>query len=165
MSAARSTAPVFVTLPAPTVRVAPPAPPVAKARTKKAPKGAPEVTIDLMAPNARKALLAVFPSVLRADVFEAATEDTDRAARAYLSARDQAKILELAKERNGNILCAEIGLSEGLEGETWRARWSDRKGDVDWSALAKDLGIPDATIERYRRPSSRTLTVTAKGEA
>lgn len=120
--------------------------------------------IDLMSPKAREALLKVHPKVVHAESTLPAGPVAEEAARLYLRARDEAKMAEGAKDLAGNVLAAAIGDHEAVEGETWRATWADRRGSVDYEKLVRDLGVPESTLDRYRRPAGRTLTVTAKGE-
>lgn len=113
-------------------------------------------TIDLTQPNARKALVAAFPAPTSETMIDA-TEAEERAALAYIEARDAEARAKGAKEAAGNVLCYAIGNDEGIKGDGWKATWKLAKGEVDWSRLCKDLNIEDSVIERYRKPSARRI--------
>jgi putative phage-type endonuclease len=83
---------------------------------------------------------------------------------AYRAARDAEKAAKEAKEAAGAALKellgdCEVGVVENRE----IAKWSAKKGNVDWPAVIADLvekhGIPAPNPEAYRKPSSRYLTI------
>lgn len=117
-----------------------------------------KVSIDLESPGARKALTALYPRPEN-DVIVSATDEDEAAALAYIEARDAATLATEKKEIAGNLLCNRIAKNLGVTGDGWKAEWGMSKGSVDWTALAKDLAIPDETIAKHRRPESRGLTV------
>jgi hypothetical protein len=149
----------------------PPSEPRKRAKSVATPKPAPHtIAIDFASPKARKALLALYPRVLRDDVRDAS--DAEQAAgTAYLAARDALATLEGAKESAGNVLCFGIGAGLGIDGDGWRATWGERAGSVDWPAVVALVapGVTkaelDAAIEASRGERGRTLLVTAKGAA
>jgi len=134
-------------------------------RDAKAPAGpgVKKVEIDLSKPGARKALLGLYPCPTSDTIIDS-TPDTEAAALEYIVQRDAAKIATEKKEAAGNVLCNAIAKNTGIRGEGWTAAWDMSKGSVDWSALAKDLGISDEVIAKYRKPSSRGLDVTEVAE-
>jgi putative phage-type endonuclease len=84
--------------------------------------------------------------------------------RAYLSARRRESQAKADKETAGAALKNLIGSNEiGRIGEQQIAKWSAKKGHVDWPRLIADLvethGIPAPNPESYRKPSTRSLTV------
>lgn len=120
--------------------------------------GLKKVEIDLTKPNARKALIGLYPRP-RGEDFRDATPETEAAALQYIEARDAAALASEKKEIAGNILCNAIRDSKGVRGEGWKATWDMSKGNVDWAQLAKDLSISDEVIAKYRKPESRGLDV------
>jgi hypothetical protein len=117
------------------------------------------VEIDLTKPGARKALTALYPRPESETIIDA-TPELERAAYDYVAQRDLAKIAAEKKEVAGNVLCNAIAKNKGVRGKGWKAEWDMSKGNVDWAQLAKDQGISDATIAKYRKPDSRGLDVT-----
>ncbi len=115
------------------------------------------------AERVKKLLSALFP-VATKDAFRVATPAEAEHAERYLRARDAASIAEGEKEHAANRLRFAIGEGETIKGEGWVATWKNETGNVDWSALAKELAIPEATIARFRKPSHRVLRVTEKDE-
>lgn len=120
--------------------------------------GVKKVEIDLTKPSARKALTALYPKPEN-DTILAANAECERAALEYIEARDAATLATERKEVAGNVLCNAIAKNLGVAGDGWKAVWDMSKGNVDWTQLAKDLGITDETISKYRKPESRGLTV------
>lgn len=130
-------------------------------RAAKSPASGPTVKkteIDLTKPGARKALTALYPHPEN-ETLITATRAHEAAALQYIEARDQAKLATERKEVAGNILCAAIAKNLGVTGDGWKAVWDMSKGSVDWTQLAKDLGIADDVIAKYRKPSTRGLDV------
>ena len=114
--------------------------------------------IDLTTASARKALTSLYPRPEN-DTLIAATPAIERAALDYITARDEASLANERKEIAGNVLCNAIARNRGALGDGWKAEWDMSKGAVDWTKLAKDLGIADDVIVKYRKPESRGLTV------
>ncbi|WP_250029702.1 YqaJ viral recombinase family protein [Paractinoplanes maris] len=83
---------------------------------------------------------------------------------AYLSARARESRAKADKEAAGAALKNLIGVAEAAEVEDKTiAKWSAKKGSVDWPALVAELvekhSLPAPNPESYRKPSSRTLYV------
>lgn len=117
-----------------------------------------KVEIDLTTPSARKALAALHPRPVNEVMIEA-TAELESAALQYIEARDAATLATEKKEIAGNVLCNAIAKNLGVTGVGWKAEWDMTKGSVDWTSVAKELGIADDVIAKHRRPESRTLTV------
>lgn len=84
--------------------------------------------------------------------------------RAYLTARARESAAKADKETAGAALKRLLGDHEiGKLGDLTIAKWSAKKGHVDWPALVAELvethGVPAPNPESYRKPSSRSLTV------
>ncbi len=120
--------------------------------------GLKKATIDLTKPNARDLLKALYPCPT-SDTMLDATPELEAAALDYVEQRDLEKVAKTKKEIAGNVLCNAIKTAKGVVGEGWKAVWGMSKGNVDWAQLAKDQGISDATIAKYRKPESRGLDV------
>jgi hypothetical protein len=118
-----------------------------------------KVEIDLTKPAARKQLAAQWPRPKSEDMIPA-TPELERAALEYVEQRDVASLATEKKEIAGNLLCNAIQDARGITGDGWEAVWTETKGSVDWSSLAKDLNIAEDVIEKYRGKPSRTLKVT-----
>lgn len=114
--------------------------------------------IDLTKPAARKILVGIHPRPEN-EVYVDATPELERAALQYIEQRDVEKISKEKKEVAGNVLCNAIGKNLGLRGDGWKATWGMSKGNVDWARLAKEAGISDETIAKYRTPDRRGLDV------
>jgi putative phage-type endonuclease len=83
---------------------------------------------------------------------------------AYLAARARESAAKADKELAGAALKRLIGAADAAEVEgSTVAKWSAKKGAVDWPALIADLvekhGVPAPNPESYRKPSTRSLTV------
>lgn len=120
--------------------------------------GLKKVEIDLTKPNARKALVGLYPRP-SSDTYIDATPETEAAALQYIEQRDAATRSSEKKEIAGNMLCNAIGVATGIRGNGWKATWDMSKGNVDWAQLAKDLNISAEVIEKYRKPEFRGLDV------
>ena len=115
-------------------------------------------TIDLDAPDARKKLIAIHPHVVRDELLTATAEAAEWVTR-YEAAREIERDAVTDKEHAAGYICAAIGGAAGIVAGDVKATWLDSSGTVDWQALADELQISDATIERFRRPGSRVLRV------
>lgn len=83
---------------------------------------------------------------------------------AYLEARRRESAAKADKEAAGAALKNLIGVGEvAVVDDRELAKWSAKKGHVDWPALVAELvethGIPAPNPEQYRKPSSRSLYV------
>lgn len=105
----------------------------------------------------------LYPHVALEDVDLTGTEAEDLH-RAYLAARARESAAKADKETAGAALKRLLGEAEvGKLGDQVIAKWSDKKGHVDWPALVADLvethGVPAPNPESYRKPSTRSLSV------
>lgn len=105
----------------------------------------------------------LYPHATGQDIDLTGTEAEDLHA-AYLTARRRESQAKADKETAGAALKRLLGEHEvGRIGEQVIAKWSDKKGHVDWPALVADLvetyGVPAPNPESYRKPSSRSLSV------
>lgn len=114
--------------------------------------------VDVTQPNARKALLAMFPHATN-DLYVEATPEVEAAAERFLAARARAKAALEEAEIEGNAICAAIGKNLGVRGETFRASWADRDGQVSWKAIAIERGATPADEEKHRGNPTRVLDV------
>jgi putative phage-type endonuclease len=83
---------------------------------------------------------------------------------AYRDARDRETAAKADKETAGAALKHLLGNNEiGLIEDRVIAKWSSKKGAVDWPALVADLvekhKVPAPNPESYRKPATRSLTV------
>lgn len=80
-------------------------------------------------------------------------------------ARLSQSIKELSdkKERVDQMLKTVIGNNDGMHGPWGKVTWRLGKGRVNYSALVRDLNLPEETLSNYRTPS-RTFRVTVKKE-
>lgn len=83
---------------------------------------------------------------------------------AYIAARNRESAAKAEKELAGAALKRLLGSNDTGEAEgSTVAKWSAKKGAVDWPALVAELvekhGIPAPNPEAYRKPSSRSLNV------
>lgn len=105
----------------------------------------------------------LYPRVSADEVDLTGTEAEDLWA-AYLNARRRESAAKADKETAGAALKRLLGEAEvGKVGDQVIAKWSAKKGHVDWPALVADLvethGVPAPNPESYRKPSSRSLNV------
>jgi putative phage-type endonuclease len=105
----------------------------------------------------------LYPSIARDDIDLSGTDAADLH-RAYVSARDREKQAKADKETAGAALKRLIGDAEvGRVADQVIAKWSAKKGGVDWPAVVADLvetyGVPAPNPESYRKPSTRSLSV------
>lgn len=105
----------------------------------------------------------LFPRA-NADEIDLAGTDAEDLWRAYLAALRRESAAKSDKETAGAALKRLLGEHEtGKLGDRVIAKWSGRKGNVDWPALIADLvekhGIPAPNPESYRKPSTRSLNV------
>jgi hypothetical protein len=105
----------------------------------------------------------LFPHIT-ADEIDLTGTDAEDLWRAYLAARRRESTAKADKETAGAALKRLLGANEaGRVGEQVIAKWSLKKGHVDWPALVADLvethGLPAPNPESYRKPSSRSLNV------
>lgn len=119
--------------------------------------------LDLSKASARKALSALYPRP-ESEAMLTATPDLEAAALAYIEARDAATLATEKKDVAGNVLCNAIAKSLGITGDGWKAVWDMTKGSVDWSAVAKELAIPEDVLAKHRRQETRTLVVRETAE-
>ena len=89
-----------------------------------------------------------------------ADDNIDRLIKTRFAAKAAADKLAEKIELADNHLRALIGAERGISGAGWQASWTERKGSVDWQALAKELGATDEQAERHRRAGTRTMRVT-----
>ena len=120
--------------------------------------GLAKVEVDLTKPEARKTLTSLYPRPT-SDAMLDATAEIEAAALEYIAQRDIAKVANAKKDIAGNVLCNAIGRAKGICGDGWKATWDMSKGNVDWTALASKLSIPDSVIAEHRKPESRGLDV------
>lgn len=83
---------------------------------------------------------------------------------AYRDARDREKAAKNDKESIAAALKKLLGDNEvATVDDHVIAKWSAKKGAVDWPALVADLverhGVPAPNPEQYRKPATRSLTV------
>lgn len=114
--------------------------------------------VDVTQPNARKALLALFPSATN-EVYLEATSEHETVAALFLQAKARKKAIEEELETLGNKLCAAIGKNLGIRGDTFRASWADREGGVSWKAIAIERGATPEDEEKHRGNPTRVLDV------
>lgn len=105
----------------------------------------------------------LYPTCAGTDVDLAGTEAEDLW-RTYLAARKRESAAKSDKEAAGAALKNLLGVNEtGRVGDQVIAKWSPKKGAVDWPALVAELvetyGVPAPNPEQYRKPSSRSLHV------
>lgn len=119
---------------------------------------APPPPVDVTQPNARKALLALFPNATN-ELYVDATPEVEAAAERFLAARARAKAAMDEAEIAGNEICAAIGKNLGVRGETFRASWADREGQVSWKAIAIERGATAEDEAKHRGNPTRVLDV------
>jgi len=105
----------------------------------------------------------LYPQVT-ADEKDLSGTDAEDLWQAYLAARKRESAAKADKETAGAALKRLLGEAEaGKVGDQVIAKWSAKKGHVDWPALVADLvethGVPAPNPESYRKPSSRSLNV------
>lgn len=108
-------------------------------------------------------ILRRFPTTTGQTVDLSATDAIELHA-AYLDARRRESAAKADKEAAGAALKNLIGAGEvGVVDDREIAKWSAKKGHVDWPALIAELvethGFPAPNPEQYRKPSSRSLHV------
>ncbi len=120
--------------------------------------GVKKVLIDLSKPTARKMLTALHPRPT-SETYLDATPELEEAALVYIEQRDAETLSKGKKEIAGNHLCNAIGDAKGVVGKGWKATWGLSAGNIDWAKVCEDFKIPEATLEKYRKPESRGLDV------
>lgn len=120
--------------------------------------GVKKVTIDLTKPNAREKLTALYPRPT-SELYIDATPETEAAALAYIEHRDVETTAKVKKTVAGNLLCNAIGTDKGITGKGWKATWDMSAGNIDWAKICVDYKIPEAVLETYRKPPSRSIDV------
>lgn len=118
----------------------------------------PAVVVDVTQPNARDALKALYPRALN-DLYVDATPEVEAAAKRFLKAQAHAKAAAAAMIVAGNELCAVIGPNLGVRGESFRASWSNRDGQVAWKGIAQELGATAEHEAKHRGSPYRQLDV------
>lgn len=110
-----------------------------------------------------RALKDLYPRV-RGDVFKASPEVEEIAREYFAAGRDEDHAADRRKGAE-NRLKALIGDHEGIDGDGWSARWTERAGVVSWKkafdALVARVGYGVDT-EPFRGEPSRPFRCTAK---
>lgn len=90
------------------------------------------------------------PDITKAD------GDAERLAAMLRAARADLAQAERAERELVQHIAALAGDASGIDGEGWRFRWQERRGSIDWQAIARHLGVTDEWAEQHRRAGSRS---------
>lgn len=104
-----------------------------------------------------KALRELYPRVKGGIVH--ASESVEEVARAYFEAAREEQTAAERRLGAENALKAAIGEAAAIEGDGWRASWSERKGSVSWKQAFEALGpkVDPGVLEQFRGETSRTF--------
>lgn len=99
----------------------------------------------------------------------ATTPEAEVVASTYLTCKEQIARLKEDQAAAQHMLQSLIEGNRGIQGDGWQATWTDKKGSVDWKAVAKmfhEMHCKDTTLgewaEKHRRKSTRIFACKRK---
>jgi putative phage-type endonuclease len=90
-----------------------------------------------------------------------APEFVEEMVREYQALGSQIKECKSKQDELSQMIKTAIGDSDGIEGDWGKATWRLGNGRVDFKKLVSDLGISQATLDKYRKPG-RTFRTTLR---
>jgi len=111
-----------------------------------------------VAANIAKTMLAKYPTIEHPENYSVASSRDNKVAERLLWIKDKVKELNGEKKALQEALKKSIGDNEGVQGDTWKARWSRfSKRKTDWDRIEAEGGVDAHLKEEYTttKPSER----------